>query len=125
MSLVVLALLGLVAQDPGQWQDFGKGPDGAGVALNVDSVITGEKGPEAMVRVRYARATAQGAAQGDYLTTFNCTARTATRLLMGERDAAGEIVSRYDEGTPAAPVQAPAGTPMGQVLDQVCEMAAS
>jgi hypothetical protein len=42
---------------------------------------------------------------------------------MGERDAAGEIVSRDDEGQRVPPVQAPAGTPWGKVLDEVCAQA--
>jgi hypothetical protein len=126
--LSVLALAAaMMAQpqdDPSVWQPFGRGADGATVLLNPDTVITGDAGPEAMVRVRYARAGAGGAVLADYQTVFNCSARTATRKLMGERDASGEIVSRNDEGTPMPPVAAPAGTPMGRVLDAVCELAA-
>jgi len=44
---------------------------------------------------------------------------------MGERDATGEIVSRNDEGEAMPPVEAPAGTPMGNLLDLVCGMAAA
>lgn len=123
VSIFALAALLAAAQDPGQWQDFGTAPDGTSVSLNLDSVETGADGPEAMVRVRYARAGAGGAAQADYRTMFNCSARTATRLRMGELDASGQIVSRTDEGERVASVQAPAGTPMGKVLDLVCEMA--
>jgi hypothetical protein len=123
LSLVAWAALGLAIQDPGQWQDFGAGPDGARVSLNLDSVESGAEGPEAMVRVRYARPAAGGAVQADYRTIFNCSARSAIRLRMGELDATGAIVSRTDEGERMPPMQAPAGTPMGAVLDLVCEMA--
>jgi hypothetical protein len=119
------ALLALMAQDAGEWQDFGKESDGSAVMLNPDTVITGGEGPEAMVRVRYARAAANKAVTADYRTTFNCSARTAARLRMGERDATGEIVSRDDEGVPMPAVNAPAGTPMGKLLDAVCEIAAA
>ena len=123
VSVLALAALLVAAQDTSEWQDFGKEADGSVVFLNPDTVITGGEGPEAMVRVRYARAAANKAVTADYRTTFNCTARTASRLRMGERDATGEIVSRNDEGTPAPPVTAPVGTPMGKVLDTVCELA--
>lgn len=123
LSFIGLASLALAAQDPGQWQDFGVGPDGAEILLNLDSVEAGADGPEAMVRVRSARPAAGGSAQTDYRTVFNCSARTAARLRMGELDAGGQIVSRTDEGERVAPVSAPAGTPIGRVLDLVCEMA--
>lgn len=110
--------------DPSVWQTIGRDADGSTILLNPDTVITGENGPEAMVRVRRARAAANGAVLADYESVFNCSARSVTRKLMGERNAAGIIVSRDDEGVPAAPVRAAAGTPMGQVLDQVCAMAA-
>jgi hypothetical protein len=124
MSVLVLAILGLVAQDPGQWQDFGAGADGARVSLNLDSVESAEQGPEAMVRVRFARPAADGAVQIDYRSVFDCSARSVARFQMGELTATGEIVARSDEGLRAASVQAPAGTPMGKVLDLVCSMAA-
>jgi hypothetical protein len=125
MMAMAMALLAQPQDDPSVWQPFGRGADGATVLLNPDTVITGETGPEAMVRVRYARANARRAVLADYQTVFNCSARSATRKLMGERDASGEIVSRNDEGTPMPPVSAPAGTPMGRVLDAVCELAGS
>ena len=123
MSWLMLALVGLAAQDAGQWQDFGAGADGARVSLNLDSVETSAQGPEAMVRVRFARPAADGAVQIDYRSVFNCSARTVTRFQMGELAANGEIVARTDEGLRTAPVQAAAGTPMGEVLDLVCSMA--
>ncbi len=124
LSIVALAaaLLAQPQDDPGVWQDFGRDSEGATVLLNPDTIITGDAGPEAMVRVRYARAGARGAVLADYETVFNCSARSATRKLMGERDGRGEIVSRNDEGTPMPPVTAPAGTPLGKVLDAVCEL---
>lgn len=128
VSVLVAAALAFLAQpndDPSVWQDFGPGADGTRVLLNPDTVIGGEAGPEAMVRMRYARAGAGGAVLADYQTRFNCAGRTATRELMGERDASGEIVSRHDEGERAPPVTAAAGTPMGRVLDLVCEMTAA
>jgi len=76
-----------------------------------------------VVRVRYTRAAANRAVTADYRSAFNCKGRSVTRLLMGERDAADEIVSRNDEGGRAAPVQAPAGSPWGKVLDEVCAQA--
>lgn len=123
LNVVVAAALALLAQDPAQWQDFGTDADGARVSLNVDSVETGADGPEAMVRVRYARPGAGGAAQADYRTIFDCAARTADRLRTGELDAAGEIVSRTDAGERMPQVHAAVGTPMGKVLDLVCSMA--
>jgi len=125
VSVLALAAVLMVAQDASEWQDYGKERDGSVVMLNPDTVITGGEGPEAMVRVRYAKASANKAVLADYRTTFNCTARTATRLRMGERDSTGEIVSRDDEGVPMPAVSAPAGTPMGKVLDAVCELAAA
>lgn len=121
---MVAAMLAQPNDDPSVWQSIGRQADGSTVLLNPDTITTGENGPEAMVRIRYARAGAGGAVLADYRTAFNCSARSATRELMGERDASGEIVSRHDEGERAPPVQAPAGTPMGRVLDQVCEMTA-
>jgi|GEM_PF-6198028 len=123
MLSVLAAMLALAAQDPGQWQDFGAGANGEKVSLNLDSIETGADGPEAVVRVRYARPAANRAVTADYRSAFNCQARTAARLLMGERDARDEIVSRNDEGERVAPVQAPAGTPWGKVLDEVCAQA--
>lgn len=126
VSVLIAAALVFAAQaqdDPSVWQDFGRDGDGAMVMLNPDTVVTGEAGPEAMVRVRRARAGANGAVLADYETVFNCTSRSATRKLMGERDAAGIIVSRNDEGTPMPAITAAAGTPMGRVLDAVCELA--
>jgi hypothetical protein len=124
VSVLVLAGLLAFAQDS-EWHEFGKQSDGSVVLLNPDTVMTGGEGPEAMVRVRYARPAANKAVTADYRTTFNCTARTATRLRMGERDATGEIVSRDDEGVPMPAVNAPSGTAMGKLLDAVCEIAAA
>ena len=123
LSVMVAAMLAVAAQDPGQWQDFGAAPDGELVSLNLDSIETGAEGPEAVVRVRYGRAAANGAVTADYRSAFNCQARTAARLLMGERDAKDEIVSRNDEGERVPPVAAPAGTAWGKVLDEVCAQA--
>ncbi len=123
MNWLVVAMLGLVAQDPGQWQDFGADANGARVSLNVDSIETAEQGPEAMVRVRFARPAADGAVQIDYRSVFDCSARTVARFQMGELAADGAIVARTDEGLRVAPVQAAAGSPMGKVLDLVCSMA--
>lgn len=122
--VVALALLAQPNDDPSVWQTIGRDADGSTVLLNPDTVSNGEDGPEAMVRIRYARAGAGGAVLADYETVFNCSTRMATRKLMGERDASGQIVSRNDEGERAPPVRAAAGTPMGRVLDQVCEMTA-
>ena len=123
MLSVLAAMLAMAAQDPGQWQDFGKAADGEAVSLNLDSIETGAEGPEAVVRVRYARPAANRAVSADYRSVFDCAGRTATRLRMGERDAADEIVSRNDEGERVAPVRAPVGTPWGKVLDEVCAQA--
>jgi hypothetical protein len=123
LSVIVASLLAVAAQDPGQWQDFGASPDGEIVSLNLDSIETGTEGPEAVVRVRYARSAANGAVKADYRSAFNCQARTAARLLMGERDAKDEIVSRNDEGERVPPVTAAAGTAWGKVLDEVCAQA--
>ena len=123
LSVIVAGLLAVAAQDPGQWQDFGGAPGGESVSLNLDSIETGVEGPEAVVRVRYARAGANGAVKANYRSAFNCKARTAARLLMGERDAKDEIVSRNDEGERVPPVAAPAGSAWGKVLDEVCAQA--
>ncbi len=122
--VVAMVLLAQPNDDPGVWQTIGRDADGTTILLNPDTVTSGENGPEAIVRIRYARAGAGGAVLADYQTAFNCSARSATRRLMGERDASGEIVSRHDEGERAPSVTAAAGTPMGRVLDQVCEMTA-
>jgi hypothetical protein len=124
LGLIGLAALAMAAQDPGQWQDFGAGPDGTRVSLNLDSVESGADGPEAMVRVRYARPMAGRAIQADIRSVFDCSGRNVRRFLMGQLSASGEIVARTDEGERMEPVRAPAGTPLGQVLDLVCEMAA-
>ena len=123
MLSLLAAMLALAVQDPGQWQDFGASPNGEKVALNLDSIETGAEGPEAVVRVLYARAAANRAVSADYRSVFNCQARTASRLRMGEHDAANEIVSRNDDGERVPPVEAPAGTPWGKVLDEVCAQA--
>ncbi|HEY0116400.1 MAG TPA: hypothetical protein VGB54_11815 [Allosphingosinicella sp.] len=120
---LTLAMIAQPQDDPSVWQDFGRDAQGATILLNPDTVITGDAGPEAMVRVRRARPAANGAVFADYETVFNCSARSATRKLMGERDGRGEIVSRNDEGTPMPPVSAPANSPMGKVLDAVCALA--
>jgi hypothetical protein len=123
LSVILGGMLAVAAQDPGQWMDFGAAPDGERVSLNLDSIETGAEGPQAVVRVRYKRAGANGAVTADYRSAFNCKARSAARLLMGERDAKDEIVSRNDEGERAPPVAAPAGTAWGKVLDEVCAQA--
>jgi len=123
LSVLAVAALAMAAQDPGQWQDFGAGADGARIALNLDSVESGADGPEAMVRLRYPRPQAGGAAQADFRIVLNCSSRMVTRLRMGEIDARGQIISRDDNGERMPAVTAPAGTPMGEVLDLVCSMA--
>lgn len=124
LIVIGMAALAMAAQDSGQWQDFGAGPDGARVSLNLDSVESGDQGPEAMVRVLYARPAAGGAMQADIRSVFDCSGRSVSRFLMGQLNASGEIVARTDEGEPMEAVRAPAGTPLGKVLDLVCEMAA-
>ena len=123
LSVMTVAALAMAMQDPGQWQDFGAGSDGARISLNLDSVESGADGPEAMVRLRYARPQGDGAAQADFRAVFNCTSRMVTRLRMGELDARGQIISRDDNGERMPAVRAAAGTPMGEVLDLVCSMA--
>src|SRR5215217_3319188 len=123
LSVMAIAALAMAVQDPGQWQDFGAGADGARIALNLDSVESGADGPEAMVRLRFARPQAGGAAQADFRAVFNCASRMVTRLRMGELDARGQIISRDDNGERMPAVRAAAGTPMGEVLDLVCSMA--
>lgn len=124
MSGFLLAALILIGQDPGQWQNFGAPGNGVNVLLNLDSIQAGADGPEAMLRFRVTRPSAGEAAQTDYRAIFNCSGRTVTRLRMGELDANGQIVSRTDEGERMPPLQAAAGTPLGNALDLVCEMAA-
>ena len=123
-KVLAIAALVLAAQDSGQWQDFGADADGAHVSVNLDSIEAGEQGPEAMVRLRYARAQADGATQADIRSVFDCRARSVKRYLMGELDARGQIIARSDEGQQMAAVRAAANTPLGQVLDLVCATAA-
>jgi hypothetical protein len=117
-----LAVMALIAQDAGQWQDFGTGSDGVGVSVNLDSIERTNLGTEAMVRWRLARADAQGATQADTLSRFDCTARTVTRLRLVSHNAQGAVTGRDDDGETLASVQAAAGTPIGEVLDAVCSI---
>jgi hypothetical protein len=123
LKVLAIAALTLTAQEPGQWQDFGAGPDGTRLAVNLDSIEAGEQGPEAMVRVRYARPQADGATQADIRTVFDCQARRVKRYLMGQTDARGQIVARSDEGQQMEAVPAPANSALGKVLDLVCATA--
>lgn len=125
----MLHLIGLAAlaalQVEGQWQDFGTGPDGVGIAVNLDSIERGDAGAEAMLRYRYARAAAGGASQADAHTRFDCAGRTATRLRLVQLDAQGRVVDRPEFGQPMAPVSVASGTPMAQVMELVCSIASS
>lgn len=118
------AALATAAQNGGEWQDFGAGPDGVRVRVNLDSIAPGTQGPEAMVRLSHARPAAGQAAQSDYRSIFDCSARTVARLRMVDLDANGAVTWRDENGQQATPLNAPAGTPLGQVLDLVCETAA-
>jgi hypothetical protein len=119
----LLALMAVAVQDAGQWQDFGTGPDGIGIALNLDSIEAGAAGAEAVVRMRYPATQAGGARDADVVTRFSCGDRLVTRLRLVEHGAQGQVVSRPEEAEQMAPVRAAAGTPMGEVLDLVCSMA--
>jgi len=121
--LAAAALLGLGAQVEGQWQDFGAGPDGVRIAVNLDSIEAGEAGSEAVVRMRYPRVQAGGAQQSDVVTRFSCSDRMVTRLRLVQFGAQGQVVNRPEQAEQLAPVRAAAGTPMGEVLDLVCSMA--
>lgn len=123
LKLFAVAALAVAAQDPGQWQDFGAGPDGVGVAVNLDSVERTDQGTEAMVRWRLPRPDAHGATQADTLSRFDCSARTVTRLRLVGHDTEGAVVDRADDGETLAPVPAATGTPIGEVLDLVCSIA--
>ena len=123
LTIFAAALLAMAAQDSGQWQDFGAGADGVRVRVNLDSIAPGTQGPEAMVRMSYARPPAGRAAQSDYRSIFDCTARRVARMRMVDLDAQGAVTWRDENGQPAEPLDAPAGTPLGQVLDLVCEIA--
>lgn len=123
MMLIALALIGMSLQVEGQWQDFGTGPDGVGIAVNLDSIESGEGGAEAVVRMRHARAQAGGAAQTDVVTRFSCADRMVTRLRLVEFGAGGQVTHRPEQAERMEPVRAAAGTPMGEVLDLVCSMA--
>ena len=120
---LVMAALALSAQVEGQWQDFGAGPDGVGIAVNLDSIEAGEVGAEAVVRMRHPRAPAGGAAQSDVVTRFSCSDRMVTRLRLVQFGAQGQVVNRPEQAERMEPVRAPAGTPMGEVLDLVCSLA--
>ena len=52
LHLIGLAALLFAAQGAEQWQDFGAGPDGVRLAVNLDSIEHGTEGAEAMVRMR-------------------------------------------------------------------------
>jgi hypothetical protein len=120
---LALAALGMSAQVEGQWQDFGAGPDGVRIAVNLDSIEAGAAGAEAVVRMRYPRAQAGGATQSDVVTRFSCGDRMVTRLRLVQFGAQGQVVNRPEFAEQMAPVRAAAGTPMGEVLDLVCSMA--
>ena len=122
LMIAALAALSLAAQDAGQWQDFGAGPDGVGIAVNLDSIERTDQGTEAMVRWRLPRPDAHGATQADTLSRFDCGARTVTRLRLVSHNAQGAVTDRDDDGEAMAPVRAAAGTPIGEVLDLVCSM---
>ena len=77
------AALAMTAQDAGQWQDFGAGPDGVAVSVNIDSIERGAEGAEAMVRLRMPRATGTNAVQSDILFSFDCAGRRGQRALSG------------------------------------------
>jgi hypothetical protein len=123
--LIIAAFLGQPQDDPSVWQDYGRDAQGAAVLLNPDTVITGDSGPEAMLRVRHAKPLANGSTQQDIKAVFDCSTRNVRRALMGERFANGEIAARSDNGEPMPAIGAAAGTPLGKVLDTVCELAAS
>ena len=117
------AALALGAQDAGEWQDFGAGPDGVRVSVNVDSIERGAEGAEAMVRLRQPGATGTGAVQSDILFSFDCAGRRATRRLYVEHRANGEISARSDNGEPMPPIEVAANTPLDQVRELACSIA--
>lgn len=123
MFALMVAALALGAQVEGQWQDFGAGPDGIAIAVNLDSIEAGAAGAEAVVRMRYPSAQAGGAREADVVTRFSCSDRMVTRLRLVEFGAGGQVVNRPEQAERMAPVRAAAGTPMGEVLDLVCSMA--
>ena len=119
----IAAALAMTAQDAGQWQDFGAGPDGVAVSVNIDSIERGAEGAEAMVRLRTPRATGTNAVQSDILFSFDCSSRRATRRLYVEHRANGEISARSTDGEPMAPVEVAANTPLDQVRELACSLA--
>lgn len=123
LAVLAMAAFAMSAQVEGQWQDFGAGADGVGISVNLDSIERGEQGAEAMVRMRHARPQAGGARQSDVVSRFDCATRTVTRLRMVQLGAEGQVIDRPEFAEQMAPVQAAAGTPMGEVLDLVCSIA--
>ena len=117
------AALAAAAQDAGEWQDFGAGPDGVAVSVNIDSIERGAQGAEAMVRLRSPQATGTNAVQSDILVSFDCASRRATRRLYVEHRANGEISARSTDGEPMPPVEVPANTPLDQVRELACSLA--
>ena len=117
------AALAMTAQDAGEWQDFGAGPDGVRVSVNIDSIERGAEGAEAMVRLRQPQATGTTAVQSDILFSFDCAGRRATRRLYVEHRANGEISARSTDGEPMTPVEVAANTPLDQVRELACSLA--
>ncbi len=123
LTVFAVAALTLAAQAVGEWQDFGAGPDGVAVSVNIDSIERGADGAEAMVRLRMPRATGTTAVQSDILFSFDCASRRATRRLYVEHRANGEITARNTDGEPMPPVEVAANTPLDQVRELACSIA--
>jgi len=123
LTIFAAAALALAAQASGEWQDFGAGPDGVAVSVNIDSIERGAEGAEAMVRLRQPRATGTTAVQSDILFSFDCAGRRATRRLYVEHFASGEISARSTDGEPMPPVEVAANTPLDQVRELACSIA--
>ena len=123
LELFAIAALALAAQDAGQWQDLGAGPDGVAVSVNIDSIERGAEGAEAMVRLRQPRAAGAAAVQSDILFSFDCAGRRASRRLYVEHFASGEISARSDNGEPMPPVEVATGTPLDEVRELACSIA--
>ena len=119
----IAAALAATGQTAGEWQDFGAGPDGVAVSVNIDSIERGAQGAEAMVRLRQPRATGTTAVQSDILFSFDCASRRATRRLYVEHFASGEISARSTDGEPMPPVEVAANTPLDQVRELACSIA--
>ena len=119
----IAAALSMTAQDAGEWQDFGAGPDGVAVSVNIDSIERGAQGAEAMVRLRQPRATGTTAVQSDILFSFDCAGRRASRRLYVEHFASGEISARSTDGEPMPPIDVAANTPLDRVRELACSIA--